>query len=374
MMKGKMKYLLLALLLMPLACLEAASVRVGVLLPLKDATGRGTVMVEFYRGLLMAIDAAKEAGIDVDCYAVDCGSSDSQMKTVLERPELAHLDVIFGPLEAGQMTTLSEFCRSHRTRLVVPFNTPCPQVYSNPWVYQVGVVQELLYPGITNLVIDNLGQSNFVFYHSTENDERGISFTSHLAQVLKLRGLRTTNLNAGGDEFAFDRALNQFRNNVVVIDSRSRAALSQMIGALRAYQTTHPEYKISLLGYPEWLTYVSTLLHDFYHFNAYVYSPYYRNPLSGRTVKFDQQYLRNFSQPSRISYPRAEMLGYDLGQYFILGLARHPDSFDEQQPAPMDNFVQHNFRFHRVGEHGGFVNTFVQLVHYNSNNTIQTLK
>lgn len=372
-MKRKIILLVVAVLLAPCMWLTAATVRVGVLLPLKDTSGRGTVMVEFYRGLLMAIDVAKEAGIDVDCYAVDCGSSDEQMKALLTRTELSNLDVIFGPLEAGQMTTLSEFCRRHKTRLVVPFNTPCPQVYSNPWVYQVGVAQELLYPGVTNLVIGNLGSSNFVFFHSGEGDERAMSFTSHLQQVLKLRNLPTTNLAAGGDEFAYDRALNQFRDNLVIIDSRSQASLNQMLAGLKAYLANHSGYKISLLGYPEWLTYAGTLLRDFYQFNTYVYSPYYRNPLSGRTVKFEQQYLKNFSQPSRVSYPRAEMLGYDLGRYFIMGLVRYPGSFDEQ-PAGTNDYVQHDFRFQRVGEQGGYVNTFVQLVHYNPNNTIQTLK
>ena len=367
-----MLFLVVAL-LFPCGQAAASAVKVGVLLPLKDTAGRGTVMVEFYRGLLMAIGVAREAGIDVDCYAVDCGSSDTQMKAVLARPELSQLDVVFGPLDAGQMTTLSEFCRTHKTRLVVPFNTPCPQVYSNPWVYQVGVSQELLYPGITNLVAENMAGSNFVFYHSGDSDERGLAFTSHLAQVLKLRNLPTTNLAAGGDEFAFDRALNQFRDNVVIIDSRSQAALSQMLSRLKAYLADHSQYRISLLGYPEWLTYTGTLLRDFYQFNTYVYSPYYRNPLSGRTVKFDQQYLQNYQQPSRVSYPRAEMLGYDLGLYFIHGLGQHPDTFDEQ-PVPTSGLVQHDFRFQRVGEHGGYINTFVQLVHYTTNSTIQTLK
>lgn len=371
----KRLFILLSTLVLLFVYVQAgfATVRVGVLLPLKDTTGRGTVMVEFYRGLLMAINVAKDAGIDVDCYAVDCGSSDKQMKTVLTRPELSQLDVIFGPLDAGQVTTLSEFCSSHKIRLVVPFNTPCPQVYFNPWIYQVGVSHELLYPGIANLVAENMEGSNFVFYHSGDSDERGISFTNHLAQVLKLRDMPTKNLAAGGDEFAFDRALNQFRNNVVVIDSRSLESLNQMLSKLKAYLANHEKYRISLLGYPEWLTYTGTLLRDFYRFNTYVYSPYYRNPLSGRTAKFEKQYLRNYTQPSRVSYPRAEMLGYDLGLYFIQGLGLHRETFDEQ-PLAISDLVQHDFRFQRIDEQGGYINTFVQLVHYTTNSTIQTLK
>ena len=132
--------------------------------------------------------------------------------------------------------------------------------------------------------------------------------------------------------------------------------------------------KVSLLGYPEWLTYTGTLLQDFYLFDTRVFSTYYRNPLSGRTAKFEQQYLNNYTVPSRISYPRAEMLGYDLGYFFVHGLAALGRDFDAQQNALPQQPVQHGFNFTRVGEQGGYVNTFVELVHYKSNKTIQLIK
>ena len=258
--------------------------------------------------------------------------------------------------------------------MVLPFNTPCPQVYSNPWIYQVGVAQELIYPGITNLVIENLKNSNFVMYHTGENDSRAQGFVEHLGQVLRLRGLQTTNLAAGGDEFAYDQALNQFRNNVIVIDSRSLTALNQMLTGIKAYHQKYPEYKITLLGYPEWLTYTKSLLKDFYAYDTHVFSTYYRNPLSGRVANFERSYQANYGRNSRVSYPRAEMLGYDLGCYFLHGLATLGDDFEEHQGEQKMQPVQHDFRFQRVGEQGGFVNLNVQLVHYTTNNTIQLLK
>ncbi len=373
-MKRKILFLMAALLAACTQLMGATTVKVGVLLPLKDTAGRGTVMVEFYRGVLMAIDAARNEGINVDCYAADCGNTAEQMEALLKEPEWAKLNVIFGPLEGRQVPPLSEFCRQHSIRMVVPFNTPCPQVYSNPWIFQVGVSQELLFPNITNLVAEHLGRRNFVFCQTGDTDERGQSFTNHLDQVLRLRDMQTTQLALTADEFAYDRALNQFLENVIVPDSRSQESLTRLLTSLKAYLATRPQYRISLLGYPEWLTYTSTLLHDYYKFDTYVFSSYYRNPLSGRTAKFEQQYLQNFSQPSRNQYPRAELLGYDLGQYFILGLATFGSDFNERQGTLSLQPVQHGFNFQRASQQGGYINTFVQLVHYSTNNTIQTLK
>lgn len=375
-MKHKVRYILVAVLLC-VACATtwaAASVKVGVLLPLKERSERGRTLVEFYQGLLMAVEQVKTEGVSVDVYAMDCGSSETQLQHLLKTQALSNMDVIFGPVDAVQVPSLSEFCRQHRIRMVLPFNTPCSQIYSNPWIYQVGVAQELLYPGITNLIIENLGSANFVVCHTGEADDRGASFVDHISQVLKLRGLHTSVLNIFADEFAYDRALNQYKQNVVIPDSRSQTAITKVLTGIKAYQQTHPQYRVSLLGYPEWLTYTKTLLKEFYAYDTYVYSAYYRNPLLAKTAKFEQQYQQNFSHPSRISYPRAEMLGYDLGLYFLHGLSMLGDEFDERQSEISQQPVQHMFNFQRVGEQCGFVNLNVQLVHYNVNKTIQVVR
>lgn len=359
-----------------LACMTtwAATVKVGVLLPLKEKTERGNTLVEFYQGLLMAVEQVKAEGTSVDVYAIDCGSSETQLRQALQQGDLAYMDVIFGPVDAVQVPTLADYCQQHGIRMVLPFNTPCPQVYGNPWIYQVGVPQELLYPGIATLVLDHLANSNFVMFHTGETDARAQGFMEHMGQVLRLRGMQTTALNANGDEFAYDRALNQFRNNVIILDSRSLTAVNKLLAGIKAYQMKYPQYKVTLFGYPEWLTYTNTLLKDFYAYDTYVFSSYYRNPLSGRVAKFEQHYQANYGRPSRVSYPRAEMLGYDLGYYFMHGIATLGGDFDEQQGTLQQQPVQHAFNFQRIGEKAGYANLNVQLVHYSTNNTIQVVK
>ena len=368
------RWLLMLVLCLASTGMWAVKVKIGVLLPLKEKTNRAATMIEFYQGVLMAVDQVRTEGTDVEVYAVDCGNDESHLQQTLANPNLAHLDVIFGPIDAVQVTSLSEFCRKHEIRMVLPFNTPCPQVYSNPWVYQVGVAQELVFPGVASLITEKLTNSNFVIYTSGEKDSRGHSFTQHVGQVLRLRNMPVTELSADADELAYDRALNQFRNNIIIPDSRSLTAVNKLLRSIKTYQREHPQYRIKLLGYPEWLTYTNTLLKDFYQYDTYVYTSYYRNPLSSRVGKFEQNYKRNFNKAPRASFPRAEMLGYDLAYYFMNGLATKGADFDDQQGTISQQPLQHYFNFQRVGEQGGFVNLHVQLVHYNTNKTIQVLK
>ena len=376
-MKGKWKrwLVLWAVCLTSVGAWAAEALKVAVLMPLKEQSPRGETVLEFYQGLLMAVQRLKTEGQSVDVYALDSGTGEAQMETVLRNSMLTKMDVIFGPADGAQIAPLADFCRQHGIRMVMPFNTPCNQLYSNPWIYQVGVAQEQLYPGITALVMDQMENSHFVVFHSGEQDERAQSFTNHLTQVFALRQMQVTSLPAGADVRAFEQALNQFRENVIIPDSRSLKAVKDLLAGLKAFRADFPQYKVKLLGYPEWLTYTSVLLKDFYALDTRVFSAYYRNPLSGRVLKFEQQYRQNFGKASRNSFPRAEMLGYDLGCYFLRGLARYGADFDNQHAAMAEaQPLQQYFRFQRVGEQGGFINLHVQLVHYGANNTIQVEK
>ena len=351
-----------------------AQVRVGVLLPLKEHSARGTTMVEFYRGLLMAADQLKQDGRSVDIMALDAGVSEESMKQALTEGHLAQTDVIFGPADVSQVPVLASYCKEHAIRLVLPFNTPCPQVYTNPYVYVTGVAQELLFPAVTTLVMREMENSNFVFYETGEKDERGRAFYDHLMQIVRLRNLQFSTMRAADGLAGLSTGLNQFRKNVIIADSRSQTALTPLVNNLKTFRDQQPEYKVSLLGYPEWFTYTNTMLRDFYLLDTYVYSSYYRNPLGGRVAKFEQRYQQNFGQAGRNTYPKAEMLGYDLGMYFLQGIATMGSSFDAGQSTIEQKPVQHTFQFQRVSELGGYINLHAQLVHYTTFNTIQEIR
>ena len=106
-----------------------SDLKVGVMLPLSDKK-----MVEFYRGLLMAADSIrKDAKVNLDIHAWDCGTSVSQIEALL--PQLSGLDIIFGPASSSQMPIVAENCREQGTRLVLPFwngqaSLDYPLVYS----------------------------------------------------------------------------------------------------------------------------------------------------------------------------------------------------------------------------------------------------
>ena len=74
-----------------------SSVRVGVMLPLHNNDGDGKRMVEYYRGILMALNQLKAEGITTDVHAWNV-PKDADIRTTLLDKNASALDIIFVPL------------------------------------------------------------------------------------------------------------------------------------------------------------------------------------------------------------------------------------------------------------------------------------
>jgi hypothetical protein len=177
-----------------------------------------------------------------------------------------------------------------------------------------------------------------------------------------------------GDDQAYTSALNQFRENCIVPDNVSIKTLNIFFSRLKTFAEEHPEYKISLIGYPEWQTYTQSLLNEFYQFDTYIYSSYYRNPLLERTTEFERRFINHFGYGMAPTFPRYGMLGFDLGFYFMHGMATLGDNFDQQQNSLRLQPFQHPFVFAKDPDTKGFINESALIIHYSPEHTIDVIQ
>lgn len=348
-------------------------IRMGVILPLKEKNSRGAKMVEFYQGLLLAADSVKTQGTSVEIYTFDSGSSPAEVKRVLASPSLAQVDIIFGPQYAGQLPALSDFCKAHKIKLVVPFAPQCDAFYTNPYIYAVTTPKTDQFQAMNEAALARFTNYNHVIVDAQENDKDSQSFVAGLQKALAGQGFTVRTLSVQADEAAMLQALNPFRDNLLIPNSSSIKALNLLFPKLKNFVQAHPEYRISLLGYPEWQTYTASQLTNFYRFNTYIFTSFYRNPLEGRTSLFEKKFQYWFKRSMINSYPRFGMMGFDTGYYFLHGMARYGASFNENLARVQTVPYQHPFQFERVSNWSGFVNKKVRLIHYSPDQTIEII-
>lgn len=342
------------------------NLKVGVLLPFTD-----TKMVEFYRGFLMAADSARKSGVNLDIYTWDCGSSVSQMEDLL--PKLTELDIIFGPASTYQIPLVAELCRELGIRLVLPFNNGLT-LQEYPLVYNASASNAVLYDVATNDLMGNYADKNYVVVRSDTPDNNGKMLCESLTQKLGRQNIPPRILELEGDDFAYETAFNQFRTNVILMDDSSIRSLNILLARLKDFHQKHPNYHLSLVGFPEWQDETGRLLADFFTFDTYLISPYYYNVLDSRTKYFQRSYERNFRAMIAQGNPRYAPYGFDLAFYFLQGLSSMGDTFERMQGNLLQEPYQNRFRFERESSGMSFSNRFVQFIHYTTENKIELIR
>ena len=339
-----------------------SDLKVGVLLPFSD--GR---MVEFYRGLLMAADSVRRSGVNFDIHAWDCGTTTAQIESLL--PELSGMDVLIGPASATQIPAVAEVCREQGTRLVLPFwNGQAMQDY--PLVYNATAPNPVFYNAAVKKLSSYYASDSYVIVHSGTPDNRGKIFTEALAQHAGLPRV----LELEGDDFAYETAFNQFRNNRILIDDSSIRSLNILLAHLKDFRQKHSQYRLSLIGYPEWQDETQRLLNDFYSFDTYIVSPYYYNVLDDRIKRFQSAYEKFFHATIAQNNPRAAALGFDLGLYFLGGISSLGDTFEQMQGSLHQEPYQNWFQFERSASGMSFSNSFVQFIRFTPEHKIEVIR
>jgi len=226
--------------------------------------------------------------------------------------------------------------------------------------------------------------NNFVIVHSGKTDIKGKALSEALTQRLAQQSGAPKILSLEGDDFAYESAFNQFRDNMIVIDDSSIPSLNILVARLKDFRQDHPQYRISLLGYTEWQDETQRLLGDFFTLDTYIISPYYYNVLDERVKHFERSYAKNFRRYIAPGSPRYAVLGFDLGYYFLSGISSFGDTFEQMQGTLRQEPFQSWFRFERSASQASltsaqasglsFTNNFVEFIHFTLESKIELIR
>lgn len=347
---------------------------VGVILPLKAGGDKGSKMIEFYRGLLMAADSVKQQGTSVDIYTYHSGSTAAEMRTILSQPKMQEMDMIFGPLEPAQAASLNAFCKEHKIRLVTPFSTTNSYSQDNPYAYLASITSEAARQVAVDKVLGLFPRHNVIILSTNHADGRGTQFTAELRTGLSARNQTSHTLNIDADEDAFLAAMSRTQTNLIVPDASSLSVTSQMARRLKAFKQEHPEFRLAMLGYPEWPTYTSSLRNIFHELDTYAYTTFYRDPNAARVRQFENRFAQHFGQEMARTFPRYGLFGFDLAYYFMNGVSRLGDFFEEKQHNLNYRMLQNGFSFEQVNADAPRINRQLMLIHYTPEQKVEIIK
>ncbi len=322
-------------------------------------------MVEYYEGFLLAADSLKRQGVSLDIYTYDTEGSKTVMTSILNKPEMKNMNVIFGPVTPANIPLATDFAKKNGIRLVIPFEPKVDQVFNTPEIYQINTPQSYLYPEVYEHFIRKFNRYRVIFLDPANGDNEKADFISGLKSELRNNNITFEHIQLGGD-IDTDKviaAMDTTGQNIFIPISGRGSTLTRLLPHLTLVRKEHPEFDMHLFGYPEWQTYTQEHLASFYELDTYFYSSFYTNNLFPEAVKFTQEYRRWYSKDMMNSYPKYGMLGFDTGYFFLKGLTQEGEKFEDNLSKMKVTPIQTGFKFERVSNWGGFINKKVFFVH-----------
>jgi len=350
---------------------KSTAIQLGVMLPLHDINGDGRRMVEYYRGVLMACDSLKKQGYSIDVHAWNT-AEDQDMGPVLRDLEARQCDIIIGPLYSKQMAHLSDFVTKHDIRLFIPFSINAPELLTNRNIFQV-----YQSPNSFNELVIAQFLKQFSGYHpvfidcNDSTSQKGI-FTFGLRRQLEANAIDYSITNLKSSEAYFAKSFSTTKPNIVILNTGRSPELNVAFAKLNGLSATHPQLRITMFGYTEWLMYTKYQLDNFYKFNVYIPAAFHYNPLTSSTMRIEQKYRSNFRQDMLQSLPRFAITGFDHAMFLLQGFKHYGKDFTGAPGTVGYAPIQTPLRFERYGG-GGLRNRCLVFVHYMPEHRMENL-
>ncbi len=346
-------------------------VRVGVMLPLHKVNGDGKRMLEYYRGILMACDSLRANHISTDIRAWNV-AEDTDIRTFLQDSKAAECDVIIGPLYSKMVKPLADFATEHDIKVFIPFSINSHEILVNRNLMQVYQSQTEQNETVIDHFMERFSDSHPVFIDCNDTTSQKGTFTFGLRRKLDAKGIayKITNLNSS--DAMFFKSFSPTKRNMVILNTGRSKELNAAMAKLNGLRLSHPELRISVFGYTDWMLYTRHQLENFYKFDTYIPAPFYTNLSSPRTERIMQKYRWNFHTDMMSALPRFAITGFDHAYFLLKGIHMYGKNFTGGSGMVGYTPIQTPLHFERIGN-GGLKNRSMMFIHYQPERSTETI-
>lgn len=329
--------------------------------------------VYFYEGLLLAVDSLKKSGYKIDLHVYDTEKSTEKMYRITEQINALSPDLIIGPVYASEYRVIAENLTNKNIPLIYPLSSRGENFSRYPNFLQVNPSFGVLAGEMARWIAAQSDWANIISLSWTNSDLYDEPTLSELTEkklfAEKLEQIQAVNFYKWDFQEeqmeAFKLILNPDQENIIILPSAKEADVSKMLPLLSAFTD---EFKITVVGFPEWQNFSSVDHETYYKLNVKLFAYSYIDNLSEKSRRFADTYRSYFyTEPHSLTNK-----AYDLGLYFIPLAAKFGNrmldaiSFCEQEG------LFSRFRFARTCQDCGRENYGLYIINYGSNYRLKT--
>jgi len=359
--------------------------------------------IQFYQGVLVAIDSIRQQGVNITLHTFDVGSSLESAMEVTRQPGFERMDLIIGPFFPETILHVAEFGRRNNISVVSPFYDNTEFLKGHPNLFQVSTSLPTQLRAMASYLARTFYGQNIVMVHN--NLPESIGYIQDFRNNLQSELLAFQHLNSNPDFGAYKEYLYQHgilgldnsgsmlpqgphspamngtrgapqgshlsikeviyrtggidsvrnnldlnRQNVLVTLINGEAFLAAYLRELNQFTDA---FQITLFGTSEWI--------DYHTINLRLFERVRMHAFSNDFTEYRDQHIRDFVYRFRNTFQtepdEGALLGVQTAYFFLNALVKYGRNFARCVESLNAPGFQHPFYFQRAAnENDGWEN------------------
>lgn len=346
--------------------LQDTTIEVEKIEVFKKFYGNTENFVQFYEGVLLALDRLQREGMDIHLKVFDTQHNADSVRQFIYNPDFLSTDLIIGPIYPDVQAEVSQLSAKNSIPMVSPLASQSALIQSNPYYFQVNPSREYLAAETAEMVAEEYYNSNFIILKTEDYSRTPEGRLVELLQekfvnaglMSQREGVNFTIYDFKTEgPFGLRRIMSKAKENVVYIPSSDEGRLSIAISNVNNLAS---DYSITLIGNHRFPNYQSIQLDHFHNLKLKYIAPYWVDYSAPPTINFVEDFKTNFgTEPDNFGFQ-----GYDVSLYFLKAISGFGKDFTDCLSYFHADLIQGNYHFEKISQFGGYMNQGVSVISY----------
>ncbi len=317
--------------------------------------------LDFYSGVLMAIDSAKAKGISSNVTFLDTEGNPGKVNVLLNTHNFNDVDAVIGPLLQSTVETVARSMENRNIPVISPLTKRETASLNN--FLQARPTDEMLSEAMITYISEHSAGKNLIIIADGSASEKRRRLSSAFPSARVITPSEGGYLNQGQVAGALDKT----RPNWVILESSKIGVLSNATSYLNSLTDS---YKITLLTTDRNKSFESDNIS-----NNHLGKLNFHYPSIDRA--FDPEKNRNFIKKYNEKYgvtpSAAAVRGFDVTYDVLLRLASAGNLYESIKKDGTTQYVENKFNYEQR-PNGGYINNSVYILAYDRNLNLNVVR
>ena len=330
---------------------------------------RSTFAVEFYQGVLVALDSISTDKVKFELLVYDTKGQDSSVTDrILMKSDIKTVDLIIGPLYPSNFEKVARFALKQNIPVVSPVKQSNKVLLGNDNIFKVVSSRTSSINQIVRLVTDSFSRDHLLAIQYQNNQESALVDTyikEYNAAILRKNDTSRYSPVKKVVVSKSDDILLQLKpnaNNVIFLPTTNSTFITNLFTALitKLNSKEYSDCVVTLIGLEEWMQFENIDIEYFQRLNVHL--------AVNQFVDYEDEYtkmvIKSYHEKTETYPTNNSFLGFDIASYFGSNFIKFGSVFSNETNA--SKRISTQFSFFKTGVESGYENTYTRMIKFDN--------